>query len=594
MRTTIPSKLLPAILVGIALLLPTPAFAGQSPVKEVVASHIGWEANETTGGTLCTVLSGDKCQPARRSSEPGGFESAVGVAVNDDPASSRYHDVYVVDGFTHRVDVLSSTGQYVSSFGAHGTAPGQIETVHSIAVDPADGDVYVLESVSYQSGFGSSERMQEFTAEGTFVLEVGKGVNETTHGNICTEEEVKAEGVNCTVPAPAASGKEHEAFSQAHALASEPGGVLYVGEAGRVQELEADGRYKGELALPASAEAGAIAVDASGDVYVTFVEDDGVIYELNPGGQRIGEFKLTPREPGVALAVQGLAFDPAGRLAVTEFEEGHSPHQFEVERGVLYDTTGNHLRPITEFAVPGNMLFSSIGVHSLVFNDKDELFAVDFYDAFYHMPAEHLANEVIAYTPVPVGELSAGAPVCSAGTESESDASFDCVLNGEVNPFGVLGTEAWFVWGSTPSLGQRTPNQGIAGGSALVPISAPIDGLRPNEELYYQVAGEDANIKSPEVLASETTSVKMQSVSPRIVGEPSVAFVKPYSAVVGSEVNPENANTDYYVEYAPETPGGEHSQRAARTGSSRKPAQVLRALWGRNPRNMVRSRPPRK
>jgi hypothetical protein len=74
--------------------------------------------------------------------------------------------------------------------------------------------------------------------------------------------------------------------------------------------------------------------------------------------------------------------------------------------------------------------------------------------------------------------------------------------------------------------------------------------LLPNETLYYQVAGEDANVKSPEVLGSETASFQTETVTPRIVGRPGVSFIKPFSVVMSGELNPENAPTSYAFQYA--------------------------------------------
>ena len=65
-------------------------------------------------------------------------------------------------------------------------------------------------------GFGY--RVQEFTATGTWVLEIGKEVNETKKTNLCTEREVETESVKCQGPAltpvgSSASTTEHGAFN---------------------------------------------------------------------------------------------------------------------------------------------------------------------------------------------------------------------------------------------------------------------------------------------------------------------------------------------------------------------------------------------
>ena len=248
MRTTAtPAKLFPAILASLALALlapPVAAAAGEAPVKESLSSHIGWEANKN-GTSICSVVLKEECQPGKPSGEPGGFLSPIGVAVNDDSLSSHYHHLYVVDTPTHRVQELTASGQFVSTFGwevnktedetlgatqaeknfctatsgdtckagVAGVAPGQLSDITSVAVDPTSGNIYTAEYVL--SGGSLGERVQEFTPDGAFVLEIGSEVNQTAAGtpgaseeqkNLCTAQEV-AEGATCTGPRELSAGK---------------------------------------------------------------------------------------------------------------------------------------------------------------------------------------------------------------------------------------------------------------------------------------------------------------------------------------------------------------------------------------------------
>ncbi len=560
MRTTTPQKLLPAILTSLALLLlaPTVATAAEAPVKEVISSHIGAEVNKN-GTSICSVA--EECQPGKKSTEPGGFEFASGVAVNDDPGSQQYHDLYVTDPETHRVDVLKADGQFVSTFGwevnetkdneagatqeeknvcavaetcrsgVPGTAAGQIGELRSgVAIDPANGDVYVAEFKS------SGGRVQEFTAEGRFVGEVGDEIF------------------------------KFENSSQILAFGG-PEELLYVGEEGRIREFEADGKFKREIALASifpvpGSSVYEITVDPDGDIYLTYGHGGGetrgkVIYGLNPAGQAIGEFKLSPRRPEEDggpesfVEVTGLAVDPAGRLAVAEYEFGVDP-PFLAYRGVLYGIASGQLHLITEFTNPGGTVGDvENGTRNLAFNDHDELYASD----FYYPPEGFQADELIRYVPVPVGEPSTGTGTCTPGMESETDVTVECALHGEINPWEVAGTEAWFQWGSTSTLGRETPKQTVCttscGKTPVALSAATIKGLLPNETYYYQAVGEDANVKTPELLVSETTSFDTGLVSPQVVGAPSVSFVKSFSAVMSGELNPENANTTFAFQYAP-------------------------------------------
>jgi hypothetical protein len=427
------------------------------------------------------------------------------------------------------VDVLEANGQFVSSFGTRGSAPGQFEELKAIAVDSADGNVYVSDWMIVGGAYVG--RVQEFTAEGQFLLDVGS-----------------------------------EAFSE---LAfGGPEELLYVGEEGRVREFEPDGTFKREISLASisGSEVYEITVDSDGNIYLIYGLGENsyrsnVIYELNPAGQVIGEFKLSPRRPesnggggpNSFVEVTGLSVDPAGRIAVTEYEYGQNLPFFSAWRGALYGIAAGHLHLITEFTNPGGIVGGhEEGLANLAFNDDDELYGTDFY---FPEGAPSYADELIRYAPVPVGEPLTGAAACTPGAESETDVTVDCALHGEVNPWEVTDTEAWFQWGSTSTLGRETPKQSVCttscGKTPVALSAATIKGLLPNETYYYQAVGEDANVKNPELLVSGATLFDTGLVAPQVVGAPGVSFVKSFSAVMSGELNPENANTRFAFQYAP-------------------------------------------
>ena len=204
------------------------------------------------------------------------------------------------------------------------------------------------------------------------------------------------------------------------------------------------------------------------------------------------------------------------------------PSQF----GALYDdATG---LPVTLFTVPEGAF-----VRGISFDTKNELDG-----------AARGTGEVLVYDSEPVGELRTGTPVCAAGADVGSAATFTCSLKGEVDPFGVSGTEAWFQWGSTPAFGSETAKQPVADGNALVAVPpVSVEGLRPNETFYTRLAGDDANVAFPELLVGETVSFATPVVPPRVVGVPSASFVGASSAVLSGELDPENASTTYEFQY---------------------------------------------
>ena len=172
-------------------------------------------------------------------------------------------------------------------------------------------------------------------------------------------------------------------------------------------------------------------------------------------------------------------------------------------------------------------------------------------------------QEILAYTPEPIGEVAASPAVCADGPASGSSATFDCTLNGNVNPQGVAETEALFQWGNAPAkLLQQTGRQSVG-----VPkqVEAVLEGVHPHETRYYQLVGYDQNVKAPEEFTSETLSLSTSIVPPKVLGDLNATGITDASAVIFGELNPENTNTTYAFQYAPVCASGE------RTGDRTRP-----------------------
>jgi hypothetical protein len=567
---TIP--LLASVVVAVVLAGASGAQAA-APVKLTLASQFGQEVNVTEAGkgnfeleNVCTVASKDECQPGKASAAPGGFELTESVA------AGPLGDVYVLDAGNKRVEEFSASGQFVLMFGwdvnktkvkkgtathqemtlcteaeikakgecqagVEGGAPGQFSAPYSIAVDSA-GDVYVAEVVFVEGAFG--ERVQKLTAEGQFVFEIGKDVNETKATNLCTQEEETKDKVKCT--APSAYVMELGSFNFegrfGNVLAVGHEGNLYVGDEGRVQEFNDEtGASSGEVPLEPGVRVDALTVDEVGDVYLTdhtSGSSGNEVREFNAKGESTNSFVVSPEDPRAEVRIRGLAVDADG-LAVATEQQTTSTNI--VQFGALYEANSANL--LNAFKIPAERL-----VKGLAFSGSGELYV-----------ATQQSNEILAYTPKVVAALSTTAPgQCALGTAREADVAFNCTLNGEVNPEGIAETEAWFEWGRGSEagcgLGSLTPREMLVGVNSL-PISAPIEGLRPNEDYCYRLAAEDLDAKAPEPLATGLSSFKTQFVAPRVVGEPQAQFVKASSVVMFGELNPENAQTTYSFEYAP-------------------------------------------
>jgi DNA-binding beta-propeller fold protein YncE len=552
-----------------------------APLKLISVSQLGREVNLTeteakAGAALediCTVESKDSCRQGSHSSIAGGFEYPEGVA------AAPTGNIYVADKGNHRIQELTGSGQFVLMFGkgvdqstgedlctaasrdictggVAGGAPGQFSQPHSIAVDPKNGDVYVAE------GSPSGDRVQKLTAEGTFILEIGKEVNETrdkepgasaAQKNLCTRQEELTEAVKCIAPseqggAPDTPEPGSFDFSQGKGdlLAVDAAGTLYVGDQGRVQKFTEGGKFAGELPIADDDWVYGLAVDSSGGLYLEEGAGNGgaggsAVRVFDAGGEEVKSFAVDGTQPGAKeVRILELALDSEGHLAVVGSQQvGGTKTLF----GSLYDASSG--QRITAFKVPAEEpgLYSP-EVKALAFNASGELFA-----------ATGIDNSILTYAPKLVAELVVDPATCKEGPEHQTDATLNCTLNGSVNPWGASETEVWFEYGRTCALGSASPKQQIATGSTLSPVTpVAITEVRPDEPGFcYRLDGEDSYVKAPELLTSiepETTSFTTPIVPPWM-GAPSAAFVNASSAVLSAELNPENAGTEYYFEYAP-------------------------------------------
>ncbi len=94
--------------------------------------------------------------------------------------------------------------------------------------------------------------------------------------------------------------------------------------------------------------------------------------------------------------------------------------------------------------------------------------------------------------------------------------SSGATCRGEVNPNGNQ-TDAWFEWGSTTSLGNRTSAVSVGSGSSFVSISSILSGLHSNTPYYCKLVAENSAGRSISDVESFRTNTLVSVTPPSVI-----------------------------------------------------------------------------
>jgi tripartite motif-containing protein 71 len=255
--------------------------------------------------------------------------------------------------------------------GSDGTGPGQLSFAEGAAVDndpasPSYGDVYVVDI--------GNHRVEKFTPSGEFLLMFGGAVNETAHrdGESANEDLCPVNpGDKCKAGTAGPADGQFEFPVEGSFIAVGPDGRVYVGDRNRVQEFSPAGVYRSQVKLlpepraTGSNEVGGtsgLAVNAAGDLYVI---RNGIIgvNEYEPSGRLL----RTLDEQGEPAYPEGptptITLDSAGDVFIDD--EANGRHRIDE-----YDWMGAKLASF-DAGMEG-------GLHGIAFGDRaGELYVVD-------------------------------------------------------------------------------------------------------------------------------------------------------------------------------------------------------------------------
>jgi sugar lactone lactonase YvrE len=227
----------------------------------------------------------------------------------------------VADGHTEAPQTCTTscfTGLFRGGSGAFGFPQGV--AVDNDPLSASYRDVYVVDT--------SNGRVQKFDPAGNFLLMFGGGVNETTSGDVCLSGEA------CRAGAAGSEPGEFERLGEGGGIAVDAAGNVFVGDLNRVQEFSPGGVSVAQIALPGAGSIGALAVDSGGDVYVRGSELSGVRKFEGCSGACSGVELGEPLDASGEFAFDAHGFvslGVSGEVFIAEGQSGRSGHILEFD-----------------------------------------------------------------------------------------------------------------------------------------------------------------------------------------------------------------------------------------------------------------------
>jgi hypothetical protein len=491
-------------------------------------------------------------------SSPFGFLGAGSVAVND-----ANDQTYVADSGAGVVHVFqTSTGTQLADWDGSalsnppGTPAGSFGGGEvSVAANNGTGNVYVLDS--------TDSVVDELSPSGEYLGQL-TGANGTGTGTL-TSGSMTIEGVT-TATGAFSVGEEISA------VGLEPGTQVTAVNGG-VLEVSVPATASGPVSLTAqrsfSTPRGITVDQATGEIFVLDPEH-AVIDVFSVAGAYLRQISLSQVPTGFK------AFFTRG-IAVSDFN-GHV-YVSDSGRAALYefDASGNYLTTWTGANTPAASFgggFASVAADNTsgdvfvtvtettvsepavtdVFNSQGEYLTQ--FSHSYSGPrgtAVDQASHKVYVSDDPesgpaIVDIFAPLVIPDVSTEAPSQVTpAGATLNGKLNPLEVALTDCHFDWGTSSAYGQSAPCSPSAGeipaDSSQHAVSAQLTNLAPDTTYHYRLQASNANG------TSEGHDVAFTTAGAGIHAE-SVTDVAATSVTFSATIDPNNAPTSYYFQYA--------------------------------------------
>jgi hypothetical protein len=453
------------------------------------------------------------------------FSNPNAIAVDDDPSSPSYGDLYVSDAGNGAIDKFSADGEYLG-FQLKETPAGPFEGEPSgVAIDPS-GDLWVYESGGFADEFDDSQEngfVQR--SEVGFLRPLGFAVDSDS-GIYLIKKSATTQNKNLNKYL--GTGTEEflgqlDGCECVTGVAVDPAtNSVYADQGTSVAEYGPFGEpFEEPLGPPfgeGSLEGGTgIAVSATHTVYVADSKANDIdVFAEGP--------KPTAPLTEAPSPVEGISATLKGKL-----EGGESGYQF------AYNTNGTCKGgPVTPVVAATGSESVSVKVTGLTARTKYTVCL---------LAEDHYGQEPGAALTF---ETKPSAPVVEAASASVG-YKIDAALSGSVNP-ELEPSTCVFQYGESEAYGQEAKCQpeALGEGSSTVPVSANLEGLEPDTTYDYRLLASNATGEQPGANGTFTTEV----IRPTQLETTTPLEVTATTARFAAQANP-GGSASYYIEYGP-------------------------------------------
>ena len=482
----------------------------------------------------------------QQGSGEGEFSSAGGVAVNQDTG-----DVYVLDAGNDRVQRFDADGSFISQWGVCGSFEGEFafcfggDTSASLAVDESDGSVYVADP--------GNQRVQKFTADGTFLYTFGYAVQQPADPDNPPPPAFEVCTAGCQ---GGAAGGEEGQFSTPIAVAVEADGDVLVADRdnGRIQRFDNTGAYQSQFTTGFPPQR--VVVDTDGAIYVLEFQSqvqkfdaDGNFVEVLGEGQVSAPEDLATDGSHVFVA-NSPQLAPNGAYVVVELDPALPPGEQLVETHPLQDSNSS------SGAVTGLAAHTASG--RLYIDLRLENSAANPFYRVYIVDDGGIPPAIVTLNPASNVETTTA------------------TLNASINSNGGLPTD-YRLEISSNGIDWRTVDSGsVPGGFTDESITANIDGLRPNTLYRFRIVT-NKGFESGEVISPEDDF--LTDPAPPTILNARAGTVDTTSATLLGSINPNSSPTSSPKQSKASPPTPHTNSASSRpTPPERSPAPPKRSI----------------